>query len=127
MMRFDDDMLLFAEKSMENSIHVRKANTSVFENPGEKPKIALEELEREILNASPQPSTSTFHTQVPPVQKATTVQGFKKLNDQVVCPNVSAGKIDVPSHDTNTGINMEESSHGCENGTFAKGLAPPPE
>ena len=58
----DDDMLLLAGKSIESSLEFRKASY-IFQKQKNKPKTALEDLERAIAIVNAQPSTSTLHTQ----------------------------------------------------------------
>ena len=87
----------------------------------------MEDLERAIAIANAQPSTSTFHAQPPSVQKAISMQGLNLLNEQVVCHNVSAETLYLPSDDTNTAMNNDESSHVSKHVSFAQESVPVPE
>ena len=94
-------------------------------------KLHLEDLERAIAIANAQPSTSTLHTQAPSVPKDSCMQGLKLLNAQVdehvVCHIVSAETLYLPSDDTNTAMNNDESSHVPNNVGFAQESVPIPQ
>ena len=126
----DDDMLLLAGKSMESSLEFGKA-ISIFQKQHNKPKTALEDLERPIAIANAQPSTSALHTQPPSVPRDSGIQGLKLFNAQgdehVVCHNVSAETSYLPSYDTNTALNKDESSYDPNHVGFAQESVPIPQ
>ena len=55
------------------------------------------------------------------------IQGLKLLIEQVVCHNVSAETLYLPSDDTNTAMNNDESSHVSKHVGFAKESVPIPQ
>ena len=126
----DDDMLLLAGKSMESSLEFGKT-ISIFQKQHNKPRTALEDWAREIAIANPQPSTSALHTQPPSVPRDSGIQGLKLFNAQgdehVVCHNVSPETSYLPSYDTNTALNNDESSHDPNHVGFAQESVPIPQ
>ena len=102
-----------------------------MKNNRNKPKTALEEFERAIAIANTQPSTSTVHTEPSFQPNKSAIQGLKLLNAQgdghVVCHNVSAETLCLPSDDTNTAMNSAESSHVPNHVGFDQESVPVPQ